>query len=101
MAFTKAAKVGDIEPGKIGEIQVDGKPVALANVGGKFCAINGECIHEGGPLGEGDLSGTVVTCPWHAWQFDVTTGKVVGNPSIGVKTYPVEVRGGEIFVDPE
>ncbi len=52
-----------------------------------------------GPLGEGELEGNVVTCPWHGWQYDVTTGKVVMSPSLGVDTYPVEVRGDEIFVD--
>jgi len=99
VAFKKAAKVRDIAPGKISEVQVGGKAIALANVAGKFCAISGECLHEGGPLGEGELSGKIVTCPWHAWQFDVTTGKVVENPTIGVQTYPVEVRGDEVFVD--
>jgi nitrite reductase/ring-hydroxylating ferredoxin subunit len=41
----------------------------------------------------------VVTCPWHAWQYDVTTGKVLASPSLGVDTYPTEVRGEDIFVD--
>lgn len=99
MAFVRAAKASDVAAGKIAEVQVNGTAVALANVGGKFCAINGVCVHEGGPLGEGELEGKVVTCPWHGWQFDVTTGKVAQNPSIGVESYPVEVRGDDVFVD--
>jgi len=41
----------------------------------------------------------VVTCPWHGWQYDVTSGKLVMNPAVGVMCYPVEVRGDDIFVD--
>ena len=99
MAFERAAKKGDIPAGKICEVQVGGKPVAVANVDGKFCAISSICAHQAGPLGEGELEGQIVTCPWHGWQYDVTTGKVVPNQSLGVDAYPVEVRGDEIFVD--
>ena len=55
----------------IRELQLDGKVIALANVGGKLYAINNVCLHRGGPLGEGELGGQVVTCPWHGWQYDV------------------------------
>ena len=99
MAFVRAARKDDIPAGKVYEFQVGGQAIAIANVAGKFHAINSVCAHEGGPLGEGDLEGTVVTCPWHAWQYDVTTGKVVQNASIGVDCYPVEVRGDDVFVD--
>ena len=51
------------------------------------------------PLGQGVLNGTIVTCPWHGWEYDVTTGKVKQNPAVGVDCYPVEVRGEDIFVD--
>ncbi len=99
MGFERAATKSEIPAGKIAEVQVGGKPVALANVAGKYCAINGLCLHQGGPLGEGELEGQIVTCPWHGWQFDVTTGKVAPNQAMGVETYRVEVRGDEIFVD--
>jgi nitrite reductase (NADH) small subunit len=101
VAFVKAASKNDVSAGRIREIQVGDKTVALANVDGKFCAINGICLHESGPLGEGELEGQVVTCPWHGWQFDVTTGRVVGSPTGGVESYPVEVRGEEVFIDVE
>ena len=67
MAFARAARKQDVPPGKIYEFQVAGQAVAIANVGGKFYAINSVCAHEGGPLGEGELDGTTVTCPWHLW----------------------------------
>ena len=99
MSFVLAAKITDVPPGAVHEFQVAGKPLALANVAGKFFAINNTCLHRGGPLGQGSLQGTIVTCPWHGWEYDVTTGKLLQNPSMGVACYPTEVRGEEIFVD--
>jgi len=99
MGYVRVAKTSDIAAGKICEVQAGGKPVALANVAGKFFAISGICAHQAGPLGEGELEGQIVTCPWHGWQFDVTTGQVSPHGGIGVERYPVEVRGDEIYVD--
>ena len=99
MAFLRAARKDEIPVGAIREYQVDGKTVALANVGGTFYAIDNLCLHHGGPLGGGELHGKVVTCPWHGWQYDVTTGKVTQNPAVGVSCYKLELRGEDIFVD--
>jgi nitrite reductase (NADH) small subunit len=99
MAFQRAAKQADIPLNQIREFQVADRAVAIANVGGKFFAINSICLHQGGPLGEGDLEGSEVTCPWHGWQYNVTTGRLVQQPDIGVECYPVEQRGDEVFVD--
>jgi len=99
MAQERAAKLSEIPVGSIKEVQVAGTPVALANVGGKFYAIANTCLHRGGPLGQGMLEGTVVTCPWHGWQYDVTTGKAVMNPAAGVGCYRTEVQGEEVYVD--
>jgi nitrite reductase (NADH) small subunit len=99
MAFVRAAAVGEIPVGTIHTVNVDGKAVAVANVGGHFYAINNTCMHRGGPLGEGPLEGKIVTCPWHGWQYDVTTGKISQNPAVGVDCYAVDVRGEEIYVD--
>lgn len=99
MAFALAAQQADIPEGQIREFRVNGKAVAIANVAGKLFAINSVCLHHGGPLGEGDLEGSVVSCPWHGWQYDVTTGKLVQEPTSSVQCYAVEVRDGAIFVD--
>ena len=99
MALERAAKVSEIPPGSIKEVQIAGQPIAVANVGGTFYAINSTCLHRGGPLGQGQLEGTVVTCPWHGWQFDVTTGKAMMNPSAGVPCLRVQVQGDEVYVD--
>ena len=99
MPFVRAAKIAEVPAGAIHEFQVAGKAVAVANVAGKFYAISDVCVHRGGPLGQGELHDTVVTCPWHGWQYDVTTGKVTQNPTMGVACYATEVRGDEVFVD--
>ena len=99
MAFLRAARKDEIPAGSIREFQVDGKTLAIANVDGKFYAIDNTCLHRGGPLAQGPLTGKTVTCPWHAWQYDVTTGKVVQNPAVGVACYTLEVRGEDIWAD--
>ncbi len=99
MGFVRAAKVGELPAGAVREFHVEGKAIALANVGGTIYAINNTCLHRGGPLGQGVLEGKEVTCPWHGWQFDVTSGKAVQNPAAGVDCYRTEVRGEDIFVE--
>jgi len=97
--FHKAAKKQDIPEGQGIVCEVGGKPIALFNVGGDFCAISNTCLHKGGPLGEGDLDGTVVTCPWHAWQWDVKTGCNVENQDQKVPRYNVKLEGEDILVE--
>jgi nitrite reductase (NADH) small subunit len=101
MAFVRIARKDDIPAGSVREFQVDGLTVAIANVGDKFYAINNTCLHRGGPLGQGLLHGVAVTCPWHGWQYDVTNGKLVTNQAIGVKTYRIEARGSDLWIETE
>jgi nitrite reductase (NADH) small subunit len=99
MTLVRAAAKSEILPGTIRDFQLDGKAVALANVEGKLFAVNGVCLHRGGPLGEGELDRQVVTCPWHGWQFDVTNGQLLTNAAVTLACYPVEIRGEDVFVD--
>ncbi len=99
MPLLRATKTTEIAPGQIREFQIDGHTVAIANLGGTFYAIDNTCLHRGGPLGQGVLDGQKVTCPWHGWQFDVTTGKAALNPAVGVGCYRTEVHGDDLFVE--
>jgi nitrite reductase (NADH) small subunit len=99
MPFIRAVRVAELPPGTVREFTLDGTTVALANIGGKFHAINNVCLHRGGPLGEGELQGTAVVCPWHGWMYDMLTGKLLTNPAVAVACYAVEVRGEDVFVD--
>jgi nitrite reductase (NADH) small subunit len=80
-------------------VEVGGRTVALFNVDGDYHCIDNTCPHRGGPLGEGDLAGRVVSCPWHAWRWDVTTGANVNNPAVRVPAFPVIVEDGAVFVE--
>ena len=66
---------------------------AVFNVGTGFCATNARCTHRGGPLNEGKLEGSTVTCPWHGSQYNVCTGAILRGPATEpVKTYRVTVE---------
>ncbi len=99
-SFKKLAKVEEIPAGEGRIFEPDGLTIAVFNVGGKFYAMDNTCLHRGGPLGEGFCENSVVTCPWHGWRYDVTTGGCVeGDPSVKVKIYPVKVENEEIQVE--
>ena len=95
--FKKAIGKSDLEEGRGITVEVNGEQIAIFNVGGNFHAISNTCAHRGGPLGEGDLSGKEVTCPWHGWTYDVTTGNAT-HTQASIKTYPVKVEGEDILV---
>ena len=73
---------------------------AVFGVAGGLCATQAKCTHRQGPLSEGKLEGSTVTCPWHGAQFDVCSGALLRGPAQApVKTYPVRVEGGVGQVD--
>jgi nitrite reductase (NADH) small subunit len=96
--YVKVAKVNEMPAGTAREFQADGKVIALFNVDGKFYATDNVCLHRGGPLGQGPLEGETVTCPWHGWQYNVTTGEAVFNDQVKVQTFEVKVEGDDIVV---
>jgi nitrite reductase/ring-hydroxylating ferredoxin subunit len=96
---TRIGASADIPDGSRAIVDVDGKKIAVFNVGGKFFAIDNACKHRGGPLGDGELDGTNVTCPWHGWEYDVTTGANLDEPSIKVGCYVVKVEGDDLVIE--
>jgi len=97
--WVRIAAVSDVPAGSGGEFVAGERIVALFNVGGTFHALDGICPHQGGPLGKGALSGCIVTCPWHGFQFDVTTGQHQTSRSLVHGRFPVKVEAGEVWVD--
>ena len=95
----KVAKAGEIAPGEGRTIEANGREIALFNVKGTLHAIDNTCKHRGGPLGEGELDGTVVTCPLHAWTYDVTTGECFDDPACAVETFPVTIEGEDVLIE--
>jgi nitrite reductase (NADH) small subunit len=99
--WIRIASLAEVPPGSGGEFVAGDRIVALFNVAGALHALDGICPHQGGPLGKGALFGTVVTCPWHGFQFDVCTGQHLTSRSLVHPRYPVKVEGSEVYVDIE
>ena len=79
-------------------VQAGGKLIALFKMQDAVYAIDNECPHRGGPLGEGSVRGKIVSCPWHLWLYDMTSGQCLSNPYGHVRSYPVSVDGDEVWV---
>jgi nitrite reductase (NADH) small subunit len=92
------ARVEDVTPGTVKAVTAGDEAIALANVDGSFYATQGACLHLEGPLGEGRLEGCFLTCPWHGWRYDVSTGKNDFDLAIELRTYEVQVEDGEVKV---
>lgn len=99
--FHPAVPAASLAPGACTEVVVDGRPVALYNVEGRIYATSNICLHRGGPLGQGMLTGHEVMCPWHAWSWDVRTGENTANGTLRVDAYEVKVENGVVMVKVE
>ena len=97
--FITVARVGDIPPGQGATFTVGERLVAVFHVDGNYQAIDDLCPHMGASLGAGMLEDGVVTCPWHAWRWDVTTGANINNPAVKVACYTITEQDGNLFVD--
>jgi nitrite reductase (NADH) small subunit len=79
-------------------VQAGGRLIALFKMQDTVYAIDNECPHRGGPLGEGSVKGKIVSCPWHLWAYDVTSGHCLSNPFGHVRSYPVSISGEEVWL---
>jgi len=89
----------DIPEGGCKLVEAGGTKVAVFRIAGALHAMEDTCPHRGGPLSQGMIAGSKVTCPWHYWSFDIATGRNTTSEEIKVKVYPLDVRGDELFVD--
>lgn len=96
--FKRAFGRSEIQPGTVKKVEIGSQEIAIFNVDGHFYAMDNKCVHRGGPLCEGDLSGKEITCPWHAWRYDITTGANLDSPNVKMKVYEVKVEGDDILV---
>ncbi len=99
MARVRVGEPRDLAPGEGKVVEAGGKALALFNVDGTFYALDNACRHRGGPLGEGELDGAVVICPWHGYRWDVSTGVNTQNSALTVGCYPVSIDAGGLFVE--
>ena len=114
MAFQKLARVEEVPPGQTKFLHAGRKPVILANAGGRIYALFGLCPHQNNPLEGAVLWDNLIDCPFHHFMYDVRTGENHFPANVYPKDYPrlqaqlrlartyaVEVRDGEIWVDLE
>ena len=92
------ARVEDVPPGTARAFKASDRELALFNLDGEFYATQGRCLHLKGPLGDGELEGPVVTCPWHGYQYDVRTGENEFDRALQLETFEAVVEDGEIKV---
>jgi nitrite reductase/ring-hydroxylating ferredoxin subunit len=98
--FVKVADATDVAEGTLEAFDVGGVRVAVANVGGTFHAFDDTCTHLQCSLADGELDGTVVTCPCHSSRFDVTTGDLLRGPAQKpVRSYPARVENDALQVE--
>ena len=98
--LVRACAVGDVAPGSVLAVEVDGTEVAIVNSEGRFYAIADECSHAAVPLSEGDVEGCTLECYLHGSQFDLRTGKPLGLPATEpVPVYRCRVLGDDVLVD--
>ena len=128
MATHVAAPAAELPPGSRRIVEAEGRSIGVFNVGGAFYALRNTCPHQGAPLCEGSVQGTalpsrpgehrwardgeILRCPWHGWEFDLTTGRSIFNPhrtrvkryevTVGpdpsVQTFPLTVRDGMVLL---
>ncbi|HLX26647.1 MAG TPA: Rieske (2Fe-2S) protein [Candidatus Cybelea sp.] len=99
--FVRAAKVAAVAPGTAIVVRAGRYEVAIFNAGGALVAFENVCPHQGGPIGEGFIDGTTVTCPWHAWCFDLRTGSLTMGDFARLTRFDVRVDGDTVFVSSE
>lgn len=98
--FIKAAKKADLENGKIKEIKIGNKIIAIANIKDKYYAFDGLCIHIQCPLAGGYIKDHYIVCYCHGAQFDIETGEVKApQAKTPLKIYKVKMKEEDIFVE--
>jgi len=96
--FFDVAAVDSLEPGRCRTVEVNGRRLALINVGGTFHALDDTCPHRGAPLGAGYVEGARLFCPMHGWEFDATSGACLTRPDQPVNHYATMIRDGRVWV---
>lgn len=95
----KVAEHDEIEDGTSKIVTVAGRSIAVFRIKDQYFAIQNNCLHRGGPLGEGEVRNYEVTCPWHGWKYNLVDGSFSLIPTLKVKTFPLKAGPEGIFVE--
>ena len=96
--FQTVARAGEIVDGEGFPVDIDGVPIAIFRVDGRYYAIADSCPHQGAPLCDGAVSGRSVICSWHGWRYSLEDGRRIDASRGQVRTYPVQLVGDEVQV---
>lgn len=97
--WARVAAADEVPPGELRAVSTDRGPLVLANVDGDIYALEDRCSHQDYPLSAGDLEYDELECPFHGARFDVRNGRAVQLPAVTpVRTFPVEMRDGHVYV---
>jgi len=97
--FYEVSALDELPAGERLYLELDDRPIIIFNVNGELFAIDDECTHDNGPLGEGELVNYQIICPRHGARFDIRTGQAVALPAVrDVRCYPVRVKDGMIEI---
>ncbi|HEX2052789.1 MAG TPA: non-heme iron oxygenase ferredoxin subunit [Actinomycetota bacterium] len=97
--WVKVAAVRDVKPGSVVQVEVDGEPVALANIGDEFLATTDICSHDYVLLHDGWLEDDEIECPQHGSRFNMRTGEVLNPPATQpIAPYETRVEGDDVYV---
>jgi nitrite reductase (NADH) small subunit len=88
----------EIPDGERKIVQVNDQSIGIFHHHGSWYALSNSCLHRGGPVCTGSLEGDVITCPWHGFQYDITTGKFLVDPSAKLPLFPVIIKDGRIHL---
>ena len=94
----KVAETDQLPVGARKLCAVEDRQIAIFNLSGTLYAIDSHCTHRDGPVGAGELTDVVITCPWHGWRFNVTNGRCLQDGA-NLRCYPVQVEGNDVLVD--
>ena len=108
------ASVDEIPPGGRKILKVQGREIGLFNLAGTFYALKNVCVHQGARVCLGKVTGTtlpslvyefkygkegrILRCPWHGWEYDITTGCSLFDPAVKVVSYPVSIEEGNVYI---
>jgi 3-phenylpropionate/trans-cinnamate dioxygenase ferredoxin subunit len=99
LEFVVVAEVDELANGERLFLEVDGMPIAVFNVAGKYFAIEDICSHDQGSVAEGEIIDHSIECPRHGARFDLNSGKALSMPAVvDIAAYPVRVEGQNLLV---
>ncbi len=97
--WVAVARVDDFPPGTVRTVDIDGTPIAVFNLNGRYHAIEDQCSHEAETLSGGEIAGDEIICPRHNARFSILTGEALSPPAYEpVATFPVQVKDGSVMV---